>query len=115
MKSMENNGIIAQYRTVISPDALGMEFYKTFLHLRAMEPKEEAALKEFISGHPNIIHAVKQVSPWDFELEIMVEDYKGYNKILHGMSAQFPKLIQYTESALMTEDVVFPSKTMFFE
>lgn len=65
--------------------------------------------------HPNIIHAAKQVSPWDFELEIMVEDYKGYKRILHEMSAQFPKLIQYTESALMTEDVVFPSKIMFFE
>ncbi len=70
---------------------------------------------EYTRKVPEIIHLVKQISPWDVELEIMCENYLDYNKIISELTQEFANIIQKVETAIMHEDYLFPAKEMIFE
>jgi hypothetical protein len=53
-----------------------MEFYKAFLYFDSLLPDDEKRLYETCRRDPNVIYIVRQISPWDIELEIMVENYQ---------------------------------------
>lgn len=114
MKKLEQSGVIVRYAAVIDHTKLGMEFYKTFLYFDDLSEANEKKLLEFCEGHPNVIHVVRPISPWDVELEIMVENYAQYNGIMRQLRSLFPHELRNIESAIMSEDYVFPArKTMF--
>jgi hypothetical protein len=58
---------------------------------------------------------VKQISPWDIELEIMCESYHEYNEIISRLTREFSEIINKVETAIMGEDYVFPSEKLIFE
>jgi DNA-binding Lrp family transcriptional regulator len=115
MKRLEERGIIGWYAAAIDHTRLGMEFYKTFLYFDNLGKKEEAKLLEFCKSQPNIVHMVRLIGPWEIELEIMVENYAAYNKIMHELRAFFPNELRNIESAVMSEDYVFPARKTIFD
>lgn len=115
MKRLEEKGIIGWYAAAIDHTKLGMEFYKTFLYFDNLGKKEEGKLLEFCKTQPNIVHIVRLVGPWEIELEIMVENYAAYNKIMHELRALFPHELRNIESAVMSEDYVFPARKTIFD
>jgi Lrp/AsnC family transcriptional regulator, leucine-responsive regulatory protein len=114
MKKLEAKGIIGWYAAAIDHTKLGMEFYKTFLYFDKMGPGEEKRLLEFCKSQPNIVHIVRLVGPWEFELEVMVENHAAYNRIMRDLRALFPHELRNIESAVMSEDYVFPAKKTIF-
>lgn len=94
---------------------LGYKFYKSFLFLRNLSKEDENRLTQYVKSHPNIINLVKQISPWDIELEIMVKSHQEYNKIIDDVKEEFSEIIVDVESAIMSEDYVFPAEKMIFE
>ena len=90
--------IIKRYSTIINYEKLGYEFYKTFLYFRSLDEEELEKLMEFVKENPNIIHLIKQISAWDIELEIMVENFSKYNKIISKLTEKFSKSIQKVEN-----------------
>lgn len=114
IKRLEEKGIITGYTLGIDYEKLGLEFYKTFLYFDKLDDKNEKKLLEFCKQHPNILHIVRQVSPWDVELEIMVENYSKYNGIIRKLRKLFPHELRNVESAVMSEDHVFPAKESIF-
>jgi DNA-binding Lrp family transcriptional regulator len=115
MKRLEEKRIIFRYLAKIDFNKLGYEFYKTFLYFRRLTKEDEARLMEYTRRVPNIIHLVKQISPWDIELETMCEDYAQYNEIISGLTREFSDIISKVETAIMSEDYLFPSKELVFE
>ncbi|NYZ77171.1 Lrp/AsnC family transcriptional regulator [Candidatus Micrarchaeota archaeon] len=109
MKSMKEKGIIVGYRAQVDYQKLGMEFYKSFLYFDSFSKEDERKLFEIAKQDQNILHLIKLISPWDIELEIMVENYQDYNKIIRHLKAEFPNL-RNVESATMSGDFVFPAK-----
>ncbi|MCI0503705.1 Lrp/AsnC family transcriptional regulator [Candidatus Micrarchaeota archaeon] len=114
VKRLEDKGIIGWYAAAIDHTKLGMEFYKTFLYFDNLGKTEEAKLLEFCKSQPNIVHIVRLIGPWEIELEIMVENYAAYNKIMHELRALFPHELRNIESAVMSEDYVFPARKTVF-
>ncbi len=115
IKKLEENKIIFRYNTIINYNKLGHEFYKTFLYFKSLNKKDEARLMEYTRKEPKIIHMVKQITPWDIELEIMCESYQDYNKILSKLTEEFSDIIRKVETAIMSEDYIFPAKELIFE
>lgn len=114
MKRLERKGVIGWYSAAIDHTKLGMEFYKAFLYFDRLGRKEEAKLLEFCKSQPNIVHFVRLIGPWEIELEMMVENYAAYNKIMHELRALFPSELRNIESAVMSEDYVFPARKTIF-
>ena len=70
---------------------------------------------EYCRVNPKIIHLVKQISPWDIELEIMCCNYIEYNTIISELTKEFSGAISKVETAIMSQDYIFPSKELVFE
>ncbi len=112
IKRLEEKKIISRYTTKIDFNLLGYEFYKTFLYFHNLTKADELKLMEYLRKNPNIIHLIKQISPRDIELEIMCENYHQYNQIISALTKEFSEIISKVETAIMSEDYVFPAGKM---
>ncbi len=115
LKKLEERKIIIRYLAKINYNKLGYEFFKTFLYFRNLTKNDERRLREYCRLHPKIIHLIRQISPWDIELEIMCESYLDYNEIISNLTKEFSAVINKVETAIMGEDYVFPADKMVFE
>ena len=115
MKKLEAEKIIVRYTIAVDYQKLGLEFYKSFLYFYNLTEKDLEKLMNYCLNHPNILHFIKQISPWDVELEIMCENYKKYNEIISEVTEKFSYIIRDVDTAIMSEDYVFPSKKLIFE
>jgi len=109
MRKLEREQLITKYTVDIDYEKLGFEFYKTFLTLNGLAPQIETKFKEFCMQEPGIIHIVKQISPWDIELEILCQSYAEYNQLIKRLTATFADQIINVQTAVMNEDHVFPA------
>ena len=72
--------------------------------------EDEAHLIELCRKNPKMVNYVRQIFPWDIELEIMVENYQQFNKIINEIKNEFSEKLINVESAIMSEDHIFPHK-----
>ncbi|MCF7872200.1 Lrp/AsnC family transcriptional regulator [Candidatus Woesearchaeota archaeon] len=114
IKKIEKLGIVLQYKTEIDFHSLGYEFFKTFIYFKNLTKKEESRFLEFIKQHPNIIHSLRTIAPWDMELEVIVENYNEYNTIINQIEREFASSITHMESTILSEDHIYPSKKIVF-
>ena len=115
IKKLEEKKIIFRYVAVIDYNKIGFELYKTFLYFKNLTKLDEQRLMQYTQQQPNIIHLVKQISPWDIELELWVENYIEYNEIISDLTKEFVDIIRKVETAIVGEDYIFPAKEMIFE
>ncbi len=115
MRRLEERKIIFRYTIRLDFNKLGFEFYKTFLYFKNLTKEDEQKLMEYTRRNQHIIHLMKQISPWDVELESMCENYQEYNDIISELTKEFSSIIQKVETAIMGEDYVFPAQRMIFE
>jgi DNA-binding Lrp family transcriptional regulator len=115
IKKLEKRKIIFRYLVKIDFNKLGYEFFKTFLYFKNLTKQDEKRLMEYTRKNPKIIHLVKQISPWDVELETMCDSYLDYNDIISNLTKEFSDIISKVETAIMGEDYVFPAEKMIFE
>jgi Lrp/AsnC family leucine-responsive transcriptional regulator len=115
IKKLENNQIIIKYQPIIDYNKLGYEFFKTFLYFKNLSKYDEDRLMEYTRKNNKIIHLVKQISPWDVELEIMCDSYLEYTKIISDLTKEFSNIIHKVATAIMAEDYIWPAKKMIFE
>lgn len=108
-KKLEEKGIIKRYVAAINHTVLGLEFFKSFLFFKNLTTQDEQRLMEYARQQPNTIHLIKQISPWDVELEIMCKNYREYNEIINGYTSTFADIIEKVETAIMGEDYILPS------
>lgn len=115
IKKLKDNKIIGRFLANINYNKLKYEFFKTFLYFNNFTKEDEIRLFEHCRKHPKIIHLVKQISPWNIELEILCESYHEYNEIINEITEKFSKSIKKVDTAIMNKDYVFPSHKLIFE
>lgn len=102
--------IITRFYAKIDFSKLGCEFYKAFLYLKCVSKDDLQKIINYHSNDPNIINMVRQISSWDLEFEIMVENYQKYNQIVNDIKLNFANIISNLESVILSDDVLFPAK-----
>ena len=109
IKKLEEKKIIFRYTISIDYSRIGYDFYKTFLYFRNLTKQDEARLRNFCLNQKNIVHLIRQISPWDIELEILCEGHAEYNEIISQVTDKFSPIIEKVDAAIMGQDYVFPS------
>ncbi len=115
MRRLDDKKIIFAYKAVVDYNKLGYEFYKSFLFLKNYNQEAEKKLLGHFKKDKNILNILRMVGPWNLELEVMVESYHQYNKIMHELRIKFPELIVDIESAIMNDEHLFVSDKLIFE
>ncbi|MFQ5620470.1 MAG: Lrp/AsnC family transcriptional regulator [Candidatus Nanoarchaeia archaeon] len=115
IKRLEDDRVIFKYHTDVDYHKTGHDLYKTFLYFSNLTKKDERKLMEFTRKLKPVIFMVKQISPWDIELESMCESHEEYRKMLNSLTEEFADSINKVETAIVGEDYIWPSKEMILK
>jgi Lrp/AsnC family transcriptional regulator, leucine-responsive regulatory protein len=92
MKNLEKEGVIKGYKVLIDLQKIGYYWYKIEFQLE--NPDIKKSMLAFFHQHPNIIYAYETVSANDLEVELEVESYEHFRKILNEIRQTFSKHIK---------------------
>lgn len=92
LKKMTENGIIKDFRVVLDLQKIGYYWYKIEMQLDDLNIKK--SMLEYFHQHPNIIYAYETISENDLEVEMEVQGYEEFRKILDEIRKLFGKYIK---------------------
>jgi DNA-binding Lrp family transcriptional regulator len=115
MKRMEELNIIQAYRISIDLNKLGLEFYKAIIYLKQLPDRRKSAFYEYVKNHPKIIYFIRTFTPWEIELEFVVENYGEFNSIIRELRSEFADVIKNYELVIMYWESWFPAYKKLFE
>lgn len=102
LKNLEKNGIIIQYRIGINLNKTGKELYKAIIKIDNYNKENEKKLLDHISRLTQVQYFIRNI--WDLELELVVDNYQEYYKIIEDLKKEFPFMIKTVDSILMISD-----------
>ncbi len=94
VKKMERSGIIKHYNFVPNEEFYPCLHYKVLIGLRNITEEKEQSLIEFCRINPNIVYVVKSLGPWEFEIDVEIEDAKSFRELMMKLKSQFNDIIQ---------------------
>jgi len=109
MKKLKEKGIVVKYTVDIDYNILGLQLFKVFLYFRELPLFQEKKLIQYCNERKEILTYVRQITPWDAEIEVMVTTYQEFNKLIREIKDEFSDYLIDTESANMSEDNILPA------
>jgi len=109
IKKLISKRIIVDYNALIDFEKIGYNFFKSFLYFKKINKQDELKLLEYCRVQQNIIYVLKQISPWDIELEIFCKSYQEYNLLINNLKKEFSDIIRKVDTAIINENYVFPA------
>jgi len=91
IKQLENSGVIEHY--MIWPDVNKLKglFYKVLVTLK--DVIDEKKLFQYCLNNPNIVYIVNCFGPWQFEMDIEVENIEEFRKVMRNFLNHFPEMV----------------------
>ncbi len=114
MKKLERLGIIIRYTIQIDYKKIGYELYKTFIYLASYTKEGLGKIMKYAEESNRIINVVKQIAPWDFEFIIFAKNFEEYLNTINKLTKANPKMFKKLETSIMSEDIIFPCKEVYF-
>jgi len=115
IKKMEEQGVIIRYTTQIDYQKIGYGLYKSFIYLKSFNKKQFDEMLRYAEESDKIINIVKQIAPWDIEFIVFTKNFQDYNHVVNEFTEKFSKIIKKIETSTMSEDIIFPCKTLVFD
>ena len=89
IKKLKQKGIIVGFRIWIPREKLGMHYCKAFIYYQNKTTEKEKKLLEYCENIPSVLGITQNIGPWDLELELEVEDYAEFHKLLKNLKNRF--------------------------
>ena len=112
---LERANIIQAYRIALDLNKLGLEFFKAIIYLKQIPEERKMMFNEYIKNHPKIVYYIRTFTPWEIELEFVVENYLEFNEIIGEIRSQFADIIKNYELVIMYWESWFPAYKKMFE
>ncbi len=108
MKKMEQRGIILKYTLEVDYNKLNLHLFKVFLYFNEFSKTNENKLIEYCTQKTEISHYGRYVSPWEVELDIMVDSFQSFNKLIRDIKDEFADILLDTEASSVSEEYLLP-------
>ena len=92
IKKLEKNNVIETYRAMINLSKIGYSWYKVEFILKDYKKKKE--MINYFAVHPNIVYTYESTAQADLELEMEVESYEKFRKVLNDIRTAFNDAIE---------------------
>jgi Lrp/AsnC family transcriptional regulator for asnA, asnC and gidA len=102
LKKLIDKKIIQGFRAALDLRKLGYLWYKIQLDLE--DVSKISNIIHYAHSHPNIVYAYEVIGGYDLELELEVENYEQFKKILNEIRDMFSKEIRYCDHFLFSEE-----------
>lgn len=107
-KQLEEKGIIAVYNTKINYPLLGLEIYKVFIYPKKYDEKIEKKIITYLKSTTQIRDIIRIVGAWKLEIELTIEKYEEYIKIIDELTTKFEENIRDIEYAILRDETFHP-------
>ncbi|MFH1222085.1 MAG: Lrp/AsnC family transcriptional regulator [Candidatus Micrarchaeota archaeon] len=101
IKKMKAAGIIQGARIVLDRNKIGFLSYKVLVKVDSFDEKEVARFLGYVTQHPNIIDIDLCLGDWNIELDVEIEDYNAFRKLMLELRTNFSTLIKSYDSLLV--------------
>ena len=98
---LERQQIITGYRIDLDLARLNMLFFKTQFFLRNYQLSLRQQLRDIAAANPNITSYIEQIGDCNVELELEVNDYAQYSRIIDEIRGEHSKLVRNFQSMLV--------------
>jgi DNA-binding Lrp family transcriptional regulator len=115
LKNLEQKNILQAYRVALDLNKLGLQFFKAIIYLKQLPPDRKATLYEYVRNHPKMVYLIRTFTPWELELEFVVESYQECNGIVSALRAEFADVINNYELVIVYKESWFPAYRQLFE
>lgn len=94
VKKLEKSGVVRNYNFVPNEAVYPYLHYKVLVGLHNISEARENALVEFCRINPNIVYIVKALGPWEFEIDMEVENAEQFRNIMMEIKTQFKDILK---------------------
>ena len=112
---LEKLDIIQAYRIGLDLNKLGLQFFKAIIYMKQLPKERQMSFIEYVKNNPKIIYFLRTFTPWEIELEFVVENYQEFNKIIGDIRSEFADIINNYELVIMYWESWFPAYSKLFE
>ncbi len=105
LKKLEAGGVVQGYTILINLNRIGYKFYKMIIYLQDIGEESYASFMKFCKRHPNIIHLIEAIGPWEIELEIETFSDKEYYELGKAIRNKFPGIVKKIESVFISDEM----------
>ncbi|MFC1753160.1 Lrp/AsnC family transcriptional regulator [Thermoproteota archaeon] len=94
IKKLEKSGVVRHYNLVPNESKYPFLHYKVLIGLRNASEQRENSLMEYCRMNPNIFYIVKSLGPWEFEIDMEVENAEQFRDIMMDIKTKFKEIIK---------------------
>jgi len=94
IKKLETSGVIKHYNIVPNESVFPFQHHKVLMGFRNLSEERETQLIEYCRVNPNIVYIVKALGPWEFEIDLEVENSEKLRSILMEIKTKFSDLLK---------------------
>lgn len=101
IKNMKKIGVIQGARIVLDRNKIGFLSYKVLVKVDSFDENEVKRFLGYVTKHPNIIDIDLCLGDWNIELDVEIEDYNAFRKLMLELRTNFSTLIKSYDSLLV--------------
>jgi DNA-binding Lrp family transcriptional regulator len=101
IKRMKEAKIIQGARIILDRNKIGFLSYKVLIKIDSFDDKEVKRFLAHVTEHPNIADIDLCLGDWNIELDVEIEDYNSFRKLMLELRTNFSKLIKNYDSLLV--------------
>ena len=94
IKKIERSGVIRHYNIVPNEEKFPYLHYKVLVGFRNLSEEREKSLIEYCRINPNIVYIVKALGPWEFEIDLEVENTEQLREIMMKIKTKFNDILK---------------------
>lgn len=94
IKKLERSGVIKHYNIVPNESKYPYLHYKVLVGFRNISEEREKSLREYCRTNTNIIYVVKSLGPWEFEIDMGVENAEQFRGIMMDIKTKFGDILK---------------------
>lgn len=101
LKKLKESGVIQGARIVLDRNKIGFLSYKVLVKVDSFDKKELNRFLKHVTQHPNIIDIDLCLGSWNIELDVEIDNYDDFRKLMMGLRTNFSSLIKSFDSLLV--------------
>ena len=94
IKKLEKSGVIQHYNIVPNEPKYLYLHYKVLVGFRNLSEERERSLREYCRINSHIVYIVKSLGPWEFEIDMDVENAEQFREIMMDIKTTFSDILK---------------------
>ncbi len=94
IRKLEKSGVIKHYNIVPNESKYPYLHYKVLIGFRNISEPREKVLREYCRVNSNIVYIVKSLGPWEFEIDLEVENVEKFREIMMDIKTKFNDILK---------------------